>query len=64
MFTLVIRLMSSNLPVGEVVCDELVVVVVDRLAEDPSLAEADRVLGARLDDRVDNRLHLVLRSVF
>ena len=51
-------------PVGEVVCDELVVVVVDRLAEDPSLAEADRVLSARLDDRVDNRLHLVLRSVF
>ena len=40
-------------------CDELVVVVVDGLAEDPALAEADGVLGARLDDRVDHRLHLV-----
>ena len=46
-------------PVREVVRDELVVVVVDGLAEDPSLPEADGVLGARLDDGVDHRLHLV-----
>ena len=46
-------------PVGEVVGDELVVVVVDGLAEDPPFAEADRVLGARLDDWVDHCLHLV-----
>ena len=39
--------------------DELVVVVVDGLAEDPALAEADGVLGARLDDRMDHSLHLV-----
>ena len=51
--------MRHGVPVGEVMCDELVVVVVDGLAEDPALAEADRVLGARLDDRVDHSLHLV-----
>ena len=46
-------------PVREVVGDELVVVVVDGLAEDPAFAEADGVLGARLDDRMDHSLHLV-----